>query len=81
MKNFGVLLIVLGVMLGFYVGGYLCLYQGIVTVIMQIALVVKGSSIVATELAIAIIKILGASFAGGLSAVVPIFIGKCLLEE
>lgn len=80
MKILGGILIVAGIGLGLYVGGYLCLYAGIITIIQQIALVVNGSQVVPAELALAIVKILGAGVAGLLSGLIPVAMGKALLD-
>ena len=77
----GLLMILAGIGLGFYVGGYICFFGGIVTLIEQVALTVKTGSVVTSTVAWAIVKIMGAGFAGWLSAIVLILPGNCLLTS
>lgn len=77
----GLLMIACGVGLGVYVGGYICLYGSIVTVIEQIALVIKGGSVVASALAWAIVKFFCAGLAGFGSASVLIIPGAAILSD
>jgi hypothetical protein len=77
----GIILIVLGLALGLYVGFYVCLFGGIVTVIEQVALVVNGGSVVASELAFGLVKIFGAGVAGAISALVFLIPGKAMIID
>lgn len=76
----GILMILAGIVLGCYVGGYLCFYGGIAAIIQQIALVVNGGQIVAPTLVFAIVRIIGTGCAGMFSACVLIFPGAVMLD-
>ena len=76
----GLLMIPAGIGLGLYVGGYICFFGGIVTLIEQVALTVKTGSVAASAVAWAVVKIFGAGLAGWLSAIALILPGKCLID-
>ncbi len=73
----GGLLILAGVVLGLYVGGYLCLVGGIIQIIEQI----QAPVIEASQVAWGIVRVLGAGLCGELSALVCIAPGVTLLKD
>ena len=78
MKNvIGFLLVLCGIIFGVYVGAWLCFIGGIVDVIEQ----VRAESIDSMVLAIGIVKIMGASIAGGVSSFVFIGPGIVMLKN
>jgi hypothetical protein len=81
MKLIGLVLIVAGIILGVYVGVWLCLIGGIVDIIKVIAVAVNGGEIYPLALLWGIIKILGTGFFGWLSAMVLIVPGTGLLNS
>ncbi len=72
----GVLLLVGGVVLGLYVCIWVCFIGGIIDVIHC----VQTEDFVAMTLAIGIAKIVFAGLAGWISAIIPMFIGHCMLD-
>lgn len=70
----GIILIFAGIVLGFYVGGYLCFYKSVVALLT----VLKTSDWTVGAMAWAIVKLFFASAIGGLSALIPITIGMSL---
>ena len=77
MRNFaGICLIVVGVGLGLYVGLWLCFIGGIV----QIVDAVKATPTEGMDIAIGIVKIVFAGFAGGVSAFVAVIPGMAMLK-
>ncbi len=72
----GILLIVGGVILGLYVGIWVCFIGGIVDIIHCI----QNEDFAAMILAIGIAKVVFAWFAGWASAAIPMFIGHCMLD-
>jgi len=72
----GIGLMVGGVILGLYVGIWVCFVGGMVDVIEQ----VRAENLEAISLAWGIAKVFLAGFFGGLSAIIPIAIGKSLLD-
>lgn len=81
MKFVGVLMILASICLGLYVGGYLCFFMGIVTVIEQIVLAVNTGSLVASVLCWGIAKIVFANAIGWLSCIVLLIPGVALLNN
>jgi len=73
----GVLLIILGICLGFYVGGYLMFFKGVLQIVHSITPVIK-----ATGIAWGLLRIVFASLLGWLSAsllIIPgLYISKLL---
>ena len=72
----GIGLMVGGVILGLYVGIWVCFVGGMVDVIEQ----VRAENLEAISLAWGIARVFLAGFFGGLSAIIPIAIGKNLLD-
>lgn len=77
----GLVLVIVEIVLGFYVGAVCCLYGEIVAIISQIAIVVNGGEIVASVLAGAIVKIIIAGVAGLVSAFLLIVPGCGLMAQ
>ena len=77
MKGFwgGLLLMVLGILLGLFVGGYLCLYGGIVQIING----VQADPVSAGTIALGVIRILCAFLAGILAAAALILPGFAIM--
>ena len=73
----GLLLVIVGVALGLYVGIYLCFFRGIVTVIEQI----RADVMVTSILAWGIVRIFLAGFFGWLSAFVMVIPGMVLMSD
>lgn len=74
-KFLGVVFIVVGVLLGLYVGGYVCFIGGIV----QVVDAVRAEVLVSSELAWGIAKIVFAGLVGLLSGIVPFIAGQFFL--
>ena len=72
----GLLILVLGILLGLFVGGYLCLYGGIVQIING----VQADPVNAGAIAGGVIRALCSSVAGGLVAFLVIIPGLELME-
>lgn len=70
----GLILIIAGITLGLYVGGYLLFIGGIVQVLSSI------SPLVPIGIAIGVLKILSASFVGVMLSVTFSFVGLVLLQ-
>jgi hypothetical protein len=78
MKFFiGLLLAIVGVFLGLYVGGWLCFIGGICDIINEI----KADDLVALNVAIGAAKVFGCTIAGGVSATVFIAPGVTLMND
>jgi len=77
----GILMILGGIVLGLYVGVWLCFIGGIVGVINQIVAAVNGSEVVAMTIAVSVAKIVFAALAGWLSAIILIIPGAALLKD
>jgi len=78
MKNvIGFLLVLCGIIFGVYVGVWLCFIGGIVDIIEQVC----AESIDSMGLAIGIVKMMGASGAGGVSSLVFIGPGIVMLKN
>ena len=75
-KLLGVILILLGIALGGYVGLYLCLYGGIVQIIDGVK-----NSFDAMPIAIGLVRVLCTSLAGWVSALLLIIPGWALLMK
>jgi hypothetical protein len=75
----GIILIIIGIILGLFVGGYLCLFGGIVQIVNQIQIGIDGGVISATQIAWGVVRIGLAGLLGGLSAMVFILPGINLL--
>lgn len=73
---FGLLLILAGVILGFYVGGWICFVGGIVDIIESF----KAPEVVATDVGVGVLKIVSASFCGVISALVLLIPGCAMLD-
>lgn len=73
----GIVLILIGLFLGFYVGGYLMFVKGIIQVIEG----VTAEVLIASDVAWGLLKIVCASFIGVLSAVFPLTIGYTLITD
>ena len=71
----GLLLIIIGVVLGLYVGGYLMFIGGIIQLIQSITPVVIASGI-----AFGVVKIMLASFVGGMIFFFCVSIGQVFLK-
>lgn len=74
---FGIILIVVGIALGLYVGVWLMFIGGIV----QIINAIRAPELIAMTVAIGVAKIVFAGAVGGLSAVVCILPGYALLTR
>jgi len=72
----GLVLIIAGVLIGLYVGGYLMFIQGIIQIIEQVKAETMEASVVAWGLA----KVVFASFIGWLAAIGFIIPGRILLD-
>jgi uncharacterized membrane protein len=73
----GVVLIIGGIVLGVYVGVWVCFVGGIVDVIEQI----RAENLEAVAIAWGIAKVVCSSFFGFLAAVIPIIAGKLCLTD
>ncbi len=73
----GTVLVLCGVALGLYVGGYVMFFKGIVMIIEAL----KTDVINATDIAWGIVKIVGAGFVGTLCALFPISFGAALIKD
>jgi hypothetical protein len=73
----GIALILIGLVLGLYVGIWLCFIGGIIGVIEQI----RAETLDATIVAISIAKILFAGLIGWVSAIVPMASGMALMRN
>ncbi len=73
----GLILIIAGIILGIYVGLYLCFIGGIIGLIEA----VRAPELLASKVAWSIAKIVFASFLGWLSAFVLIFPGWYIFKE
>jgi uncharacterized membrane-anchored protein len=70
------LMILGGILIGCYVGGYLMLYSGIVQIISGFK-----AGFIASDIAIGIIKCIFAGITGGLSAIIFIFPAMRILND
>lgn len=77
----GILLIVLGVALGLYVGVWLMFISGIIGLIEAIKILVQTGDVNSMLIAINIAKILLSSLAGYVSAILFIIPGQMMVEE
>lgn len=77
MKVLGILLIVVGVVLGIYVGGWLCFIGGIIQVIEQL----KADTIVPITFALGLAKVFGCGLAFCISAMLLIGPGLACLKR
>ena len=73
---FGIFLILAGIALGLYVGLWVCFIGGIVNVIDE----VRAPELSGLNVAIGVVKILGAGFCGTISAVFLIIPGGVILS-
>ena len=81
MKNIlGIGLIILGVILGLYVGVWLCFIGGIRDIVDVVNIMIKNDFVDGLKLAIGIVKIIFAGVAGYLSALFCIILGRALME-
>ena len=71
----GLVILIFGIVLGFYVGGYLCFIKGIIQLIQGVTPV-----IIASNIAWGLAKILVASLVGVFSAVVLVAIGAAMMS-
>jgi uncharacterized membrane protein len=78
----GIVLIILGVVLGLYVGGYLCFVMGIVNVITGVVALAQGAAVntIALSIAFGILKIMFAGFIGVVTFWICVLIGGILLK-
>lgn len=74
---FGLLLIILGIVIGAYLGIWVMFIGGIV----QIIEAVKTIPIPAIEIAIGIAKIMFASLVGWLGGIIPVVVGTALIND
>lgn len=77
MKILGILLIIVGIFVGLFVAGYLCLYGGIVQIIHGIT----ARPVNASAIAIGILRVLLTYLAGYISALIFIIPGIVLLKK
>lgn len=75
-KIIGVLLIIGGIVLGLYVGVWVCFVGGIVQIIEQI----RADNLIALQVGIGIAKMVFAGVAGWLSAIMLILPGVALID-
>jgi len=81
MKNIlGIGLIIIGVILGLYVGVWLCFIGGIRDIVDVVNIIIKNDFMDGLKLAIGIVKIFFAGAAGYLSAFLCIIPGMALME-
>ena len=73
----GILLFALGILLGLYVGIWLCFIGGIVQVIEQI----RAENLEPVKVAIGIARVFSSAFAGYVSALILIFPGYALFKK
>jgi hypothetical protein len=73
----GLLCVLAGLVLGVYVGLWLCFIGGIVDIINA----VKATEIVATAIAFGIVKVVFAGLFGWLAGVVPMLFGVALIQS
>ena len=76
MKLLGLLLVVAGVALGLYVGLWLCFIGGII----QIVNTIKGN-VEGLQIALGILRIVGAGLAGWVSALILILPGAAMITK
>lgn len=77
----GIIGIIAGVVLGLYVGLWVCFIGGILGLIGAIQVLVTTGTILYTVIGISVIKILLASFAGWVSAVILILPSFALIQS
>ena len=75
-KIIGLLLILFGIGLVIYVGLYLLFIGGIIQVIEGFKNDMNG-----LQIAIGVVKVISASFVGGISGLIPITLGQRLIKE
>ena len=73
-KIIGMIVIVIGICLAFYISGYLMFFHGIIQIIEQ----VQAKELVQTVLAIGIIKVMFATVAGAVIVQTSMFISMLL---
>lgn len=73
----GLLLIISGILLGLYVGFYVCLFGGVMSIIEG----AKATPVEAASIAWGVVKIVAAGLCGWFSAVVPITIGAAMMRD
>jgi len=80
MKNLiiGIALIILGILLGLYVGGYLMLVKGIIQIIEEIR---SPQAVRASIIAWGIVKIIFAGFIGSISGLFLVIPGKMFIDK
>lgn len=78
MKILGVLLIITGIVLGFYLGVWVMLIGGIITLVSQIPEFGNGN-VDGITIGIGILKIMFASLVGWVGGIIPIVVGFGLL--
>ena len=72
----GLVILIFGIVLGFYVGGYLCFIKGIIQLIQGVTPVV-----IASQIAWGIAKIILASFVDTIAALGPIVAGAAMMSS
>jgi hypothetical protein len=77
MKLLGILLIIVGVALGAFLGLYLCLFGGIIQIIEG----AKATPIGSSDVAFGIVRVLLTSVAFWLGAFFPIGLGVAILKD
>ena len=73
----GLLMIIAGIVLGIYVGGYLMLFKGVLQIIEQI----QAEQLIAAKVAWGVVKILFAGAVGSACAYVLIIPGRVLIND
>ena len=74
---FGVFLVCIGICAGLFVGGYLCLYGGVISIIHGL----QANPWIAGKIAFGVVRIVLASLAGWLSALLLILPGIALFQD
>tara|TARA_Y100000310_G_scaffold329890_1_gene400538 strand:- start:516 stop:761 length:246 start_codon:yes stop_codon:yes gene_type:complete len=74
----GIVFIIVGVVLGLYVGIWVCFIGGIID-LMEV--VQQEDQITASTIAIGVLKIMFASFCGSIAAAIPILVGIFIVSK
>ncbi|XOS93196.1 hypothetical protein ACLMAB_06045 [Brevibacillus laterosporus] len=80
-KLLGIVMFIGGIVLGVYVGGWICFIGGIAGLVDNIADAINGNGINGLSVAINAVKIAVAGFAGWISAVALIFPSLIILRK
>jgi hypothetical protein len=83
MKNqiLGIFLILLGISLGIYVGGYLMLFTGLVDVVKVVVKAIRDGGFETTKFAFGLVRMLFAGLVGWLAAFTLVIPGVCLFTK